>query len=67
MSYTTKVHHDVGGDSLTVDSGGKIIFGNVTFSVDAAGNIVFTGVPTADPHVAGALYNASGVLTVSTG
>lgn len=67
MSYATKVHRDIGGDSITLDPNGKIVFGNVTFSVNAAGKLVVTGLPTADPHVAGQLWSNGGALTLSTG
>jgi hypothetical protein len=33
----------------------------------ASGNVNFTGIPTADPHVAGRLWSNGGVLTVSGG
>lgn len=64
--YSAKVHNDVGGDSLTVDAGGKIVIGNATFAVDSSGKLILT-LPTTDPAVAGALYSNSGVLTVSAG
>ncbi|MDA9406513.1 MULTISPECIES: hypothetical protein [unclassified Bradyrhizobium] len=66
-SYTTKVDHEVGGDRLTVDLGGSINFNGVTFSVSAAGKLIVSALPTADPHVVGALWANSGVLTVSAG
>ncbi|MBB4259718.1 MULTISPECIES: hypothetical protein [unclassified Bradyrhizobium] len=66
-NYSTKVHRDVGGDQLTVEAGGSIKFGNATFSVNAAGKLIVTGLPTADPHVVGQLWANSNVLTISAG
>jgi hypothetical protein len=65
--YSGKVHRDVGGDKLTAEAGGVVAIGNMVFTVNAAGKAIVTGVPTADPLVAGQLWNNSGVLTVSTG
>lgn len=67
LSYATKVHRDIGGDSITLDPNGKIVFGNVTFSISASGKLVITGLPTADPLAAGQLWSDSGALTVSSG
>ena len=33
--------------------------------LDASGNIIFSGLPTSDPGVSGALWNSSGTLKVS--
>ncbi|MFT4116584.1 hypothetical protein [Bradyrhizobium sp.] len=65
--YATKVHRDLGGDSLTIDPGGTVNFSGVAFTVNAAGKLVITGLPTADPHVVGQLYSNGGALTVSAG
>lgn len=65
--YSTKVHRDLGGDQLTVEPGGAIKIGNAVFSVNAAGKLLVTGLPTADPLVAGQLWSNGGVLTVSAG
>lgn len=67
MTYSTRIHRDIGGDSITLDPTGKIVFGNVTFSINAAGKLVASGLPTADPHVGGELWANSGALTVSAG
>ncbi|SCB33896.1 hypothetical protein GA0061098_1006178 [Bradyrhizobium shewense] len=67
MSYATKVYKEVGGDKMTVVAGGSLQIGNVTFSVNAAGKLIVTGLPTADPHVVGQLWVNSNVLTVSAG
>ena len=67
MPGNVKVGTPQGGDSLAVDAGGSITFGTgVTFSVVGT-NLIVTGLPTANPTVAGALYTNSGVLTRSTG
>lgn len=39
--------------------------GSITLS--AGGNITLTGLPTSDPGSAGALYNASGTIKISSG
>ena len=38
-----------------------------SITLNAAGNITFTGLPTSDPSSAGALYNSSGTLKISDG
>jgi hypothetical protein len=63
----TKVYRKPGGDEIVVDKGGKLTIGNAVFTVDASGRVIVTGLPTADPAVAGALYSNSGVLTISAG
>jgi hypothetical protein len=63
----TKVYRKPGGDELVVDKGGKLTIAGASFSVDASGNIIVTGLPTANPAVAGALYSNAGVLTISAG
>lgn len=66
-TYNTKVYLQQGGDTMTVAAGGSIEMGaNVTLAV-AGANVVITGLPTADPSVAGALWSNSGVLTLSAG
>jgi hypothetical protein len=64
--YSAKVHMEVGGDRQTLDPGGSVKFGNVTFTVNAAGQLVLSGLPTTNPAVAGALYSNSGVLTLGS-
>lgn len=63
----TKVHRKPGGDELVVDRGGKLTLGAAAITIDANGRAIVTGLPTADPGVAGALYTNAGVLTVSAG
>lgn len=36
-------------------------------TLTVSGVIIATGIPTADPHVVGELWNNAGVLTVSAG
>lgn len=75
MSYNTKVYRQQGGAALvvanggivTLETGGTIVVGDVTIGRDANGVMTFTGLPTADPAVAGALWSNTGVLTVSAG
>jgi hypothetical protein len=64
-----------GGSGVELDSA-AVGFDNVgTISGDGAGNvtmnvtslIINNGLPTADPHVIGQLWNNSGVLTISAG
>ena len=44
------------------------VTGNVTaVTVTATGAVIFSGLPTSDPTVAGQLWNNSGVLNVSAG
>lgn len=57
MSYNTKVQRKQGGDELTVKSGGRI-------TIENGGAIIL---PTADPGVAGALWNNAGTIAVSAG
>ncbi|MCK1317188.1 hypothetical protein [Bradyrhizobium sp. 23] len=66
-TYNTKVHRDLGGDSLTLEPGGSVNFNGVAFTVNAAGKLVLTGIGTSDPHVVGQLWANGGVLTISAG
>jgi len=63
----TKVNKPQGGDSLVVEVGGTLVIGDVTITTDSSGNLIFTGLPTSDPSVAGALWADTGVVTVSAG
>lgn len=51
--------------AVTVDA----TFGAATAITDlsASGVVIFSGLPTADPHVVGQLWSNAGVLTVSAG
>lgn len=57
MSANTEVYKKEGGAELVVAAGGKI-------TVQTGGAIIL---PTADPGIAGALWNNSGTVTVSAG
>lgn len=67
MSYQPKTYKEQGGDRQTIAPGGSIKIGNAILTANAAGLVIVTGLPTSDPLVAGALWNNSKVLTVSTG
>jgi len=67
MSYNTKIYKDNGGDREVAVAGAVIVRGDTTFTIDSAGDIIVTGIPTADPAKAGALYSNAGVLTISAG
>ncbi|MBB5041937.1 hypothetical protein [Shinella fusca] len=67
MSYESKVYKDANGNRQVVSAGGVLKLGNAVFTVDANGGVIVTGLPTANPNVAGALWNNSGVLTISAG
>lgn len=54
-------------NKMEVTSAGSLVIGDLTITVDASGNVIFTGLPTADPAVAGALYTSTGALKVSAG
>lgn len=67
-TYVPKIREKNGGDLMEVAPGGSIALGDTAvLAVNAAGVVTITGLPTADPSVAGALYSASGVLTISAG
>jgi hypothetical protein len=56
-TYVTKIQKTDDGNTIVVASGGKI-------TIETGGAIVL---PTADPGVAGALYNDAGTIKVSAG
>ncbi|QXE85976.1 hypothetical protein KP003_16675 [Geomonas nitrogeniifigens] len=61
MGYETKNYEKQGGDEWVVSG---------TLTVEAGATVNVSGafiLPTADPHVAGALWNNSGTITVSAG
>ena len=60
-------YEQMGGTVWVV--GGTLLFDttSATKSVVTGANLVFTGVPVADPHVAGALWANANVLTLSAG
>lgn len=57
MANDTKIVRKQGGKELLVKAGGKI-------TIETGGAIIL---PTADPAIAGALWNNSGTITVSAG
>lgn len=65
--YSAKVHVEIGGQRLAVDPGGSVKVGVLVLTVAADGNVIVTGLPTAEPAAVGALYSNSGVLTLSNG
>lgn len=65
--YSSKAHHNVGGDGFTIEAGGVLTLGLATITINASGRAIVAGLPTADPHVAGELWSNSGVLTISAG
>lgn len=54
-------------DMLTVSSGSVGINGAGDLTIDFDGNVKITGLPTADPVVAGALWSDGGTIKVSAG
>lgn len=67
MSYEPKTYKEQGGNRQTIAAGGSLKIGNAVFTVNAAGQVIVTGLPTVNPAVAGALWSNSGVLTLSAG
>lgn len=67
MSYETKIYKDNGGDREVAEAGAVLKRGDTTFTIDADGDIIVTGIPTVNPAKAGALYSNAGVLTISAG
>ena len=62
----------LGGDGASgsagdADGGDVTIKGGTGYGTGSVGNIIMNALPTADPAVAGALWNNSGVLNVSAG
>ncbi|HLP66763.1 MAG TPA: hypothetical protein VK181_04515 [Rhizobium sp.] len=63
----TKIYTRQGGSERVYEDGAKVELG-ATVSLTIAGtNVLITGLPTADPTVAGALYVDLGALKVSAG
>lgn len=52
-----------GAVTVTSTLGASTSITNLT----ASGTVILSGIPTADPHVAGQLWSNAGVLTVSAG
>jgi hypothetical protein len=65
-TYSVPNYEKAGGAIWHV--GGTLELGNsIVIAVNAGGVPVWSGVPTADPHVVGALWANTGVLTLSAG
>jgi hypothetical protein len=63
----TKIYTRQGGSERVYSDGAKVELGaNVTLTISGT-NVLITGLPTADPTVAGALYVDTGALKVSAG
>ena len=45
----------------------EIVCSSGSITLSAGGNIVLTGLPITDPGSAGALYNSSGTIKISSG
>lgn len=52
---------------ITVSGGAVGINGSGDLTINFDGNVIITGLPTANPVVAGALWNDGGALKVSAG
>jgi hypothetical protein len=52
---------------ITVSGGNVGLNGSGDITINFDGNVIMTGLPTADPEVAGAIWSNSSVLTVSAG
>lgn len=52
---------------ITVSGGAVGLNGSGDLTINFDGNVIITGLPTANPVVAGALWNDSGTLKVSAG
>lgn len=64
-SYSTPNYRKIGGAIWHI--GGTLELGNAIVVTVVGGVPLFTGIPTADPHVVGALWNNAGVVTISAG
>jgi hypothetical protein len=63
----TKIYTRQGGSERVYSDGAKVELGaNVALTISGT-NVLITGLPTADPTVAGALYVDTGALKVSAG
>ena len=53
--------------NVTGDVTGTVTGPVAATTLSASGTVIFSGLPTADPTVAGQLWNDAGILTVSAG
>jgi len=68
-TYQTGVYRERGGNTQVYADDAVQAFGtgkDIQLTFDAT-NLIITGVPTSDPASAGALWNDSGTLKLSTG
>lgn len=63
----TKIYTRQGGSERVYANGAKLELGaNVSLTISGT-NVIITGLPTADPTVAGALWVDTGALKISAG
>ena len=67
MATTTFSGPVVSDNGFTGDVTGDVSGAVTATTITASGAIIFSGLPTSDPSVAGQLWSNSGVLTVSAG
>ena len=67
MATTTFSGPVVSDNGFTGDVTGDVTGAVTATTITASGAIIFSGLPTSDPSVAGQLWSNSGVLTVSAG
>lgn len=73
-NFSGPVRSENGFQSITVNASTGTVTVNATYGTNAAitnltasGTVIFSGLPTADPAVAGAVWSNSGVLSLSAG
>ena len=74
-SFNGPVRSQNGFQSISVDASTGAVTVNATYgdsatvaNLTATGSlIIFSGLPTSDPNVAGAVWSNSGILTLSAG
>lgn len=73
-TFSGVVRSENGFQSITKNATTGAVTVNATFGpsttitdLTASGDVIFSGLPTADPEVAGQLWSNLGVLTVSAG
>jgi len=67
MATTTFSGPVVSDNGFTGDVTGDVTGAVTATTITASGAIIFSGLPTADPEVAGQLWSNAGVLNVSAG
>lgn len=68
-TFSGPVRSENGFQSISINATTGAVTVNATYgaNIETAGTVIFSGLPTADPHVVGQLWSNSGVLTVSAG